>query len=67
MRSNLDPFGNSPSDVELWTALEKIGMASWTHELGGLDVDLAGGKESEEDSIGENCLSVGQRQLICLV
>jgi ABC-type multidrug transport system fused ATPase/permease subunit len=70
MRFNLDPSGEAFSDHDLWLALEKVGLKVWVQSLGGLDADLSGsdgGKDGKEDeSKGESCLSVGQRQLLCL-
>jgi ABC-type multidrug transport system fused ATPase/permease subunit len=80
-RFNLDPSGMQFTDQELWLALEKVGLKEWVHQLGGLDADLSGAtsspsqtrknaKKSTEEVVdvarGETCLSVGQRQLICL-
>merc|ERR1712232_237728 len=57
LRFSLDP-ANKHSDIELWEALDSIGMK--THVEGmpnGLDATITGG--------GEN-LSAGQRQLLCM-
>lgn len=76
MRFNLDPSGMEHSDAQLWMALEKVGLKDWTIQLGGLDADLSGslqgsnvvnGQASGDLTKGETCLSVGQRQLVCLV
>ena len=58
LRINLDPFA-AHSDDKVWAALEKAHLKDWAAELeGGLDYQVVEG--------GEN-LSVGQRQLVCLV
>lgn len=70
MRFNLDPSEALYTDHDLWEVLEKVGLKAWTSRLGGLDVDLSGDsndeKQAQETNKGETCLSVGQRQLLCL-
>jgi len=58
LRSNLDPF-NQHSDREIWRALELANLSQTARQLGG-------GLEHRISEGGIN-LSVGQRQLLCLV
>ena len=58
MRDNLDPFGASSGDAEIWESLRQAGMASTIGAMnGGLDANIGEG--------GGN-LSTGQRQLLCM-
>ena len=58
LRFNLDPFGRY-SDDQLWQALEMAHLKVFTNSL-------AEGLEHKITEGGEN-ISVGQRQLVCLV
>ena len=57
VRFNLDPF-NEYSDEAIWGVLEQVQLKEAITRLGGLDSPLEEG--------GEN-LSVGNRQLICVI
>ena len=57
VRFNIDPF-NEYSDEAIWGVLEQVQLKEAITKLGGLDSPLEEG--------GEN-LSVGNRQLICVI
>jgi len=58
VRSNLDPFGEAGGDAQIWEALRQSGMHTYIQSMeGGLDAEL---------TEGGGCLSVGQRQLLCM-
>ncbi|XP_074093124.1 ATP-binding cassette sub-family C member 10 isoform X2 [Macrotis lagotis] len=56
VRENLDPLGHH-EDEALWQALEECHLSEVITPLGGLDSELGE---------GGRCLSLGQRQLLCL-
>lgn len=56
-RENLDPFGKM-SDEKIWETLEKCHVKQEVELAGGLDINV------KDSGIS---LSVGQRQLMCLV
>ena len=58
IRSNIDPFGSSGSDSELWVALDRSG-------IGGYIRSLPGHLDAKVDEGGQN-MSVGQRQMLCI-
>ena len=58
IRSNIDPFNNCESDMQLWVALDRSGIGDYVRTLSGhLDAKI------EEN--GQN-MSVGQRQMLCI-
>lgn len=59
LRRNLDPFDNY-TDYELWNALDEVQLKQWVRD------QLPGQLQYKLLESGSN-LSVGQRQLICLV